>query len=57
MPLYVRDAAATAEYAWRRQRMYAWISYALGVAVFFRLLLLYSWLAAAGFAAALVLTV
>jgi len=57
MPLYVRDAAATAEYAWRRQRMYAWIGYALGVAVFFRLLLLYSWLAAAGFAAALVLTV
>jgi hypothetical protein len=37
--------------------MYAWISYALGAAVFIRVLVLYSWLAAAGFAAALVLTV
>ena len=57
MTLYLRDVAATAEYAWRRQRMYAWISYALGAAAFLRVLMLYSWLAAAGFAAALVLTV
>jgi len=57
MGLYLRDPAATAEYAWRRQRIYAWISYAFGAATFLRLLMLYSWSAAAGFAAALVLTV
>ncbi len=57
MQLYSSDANATALYAWRRLRMYSWISYSLGGLIFARLAMVNSWLTAVTFGAGLVLTV